>query len=386
MLAFLLVLTAAGLVSDGWQAARTLWHDYGRPTAVYRGAIRDGLAISLNALGENCRQVGQLPGLVVQGALLDRSRNDWILFGESDPTRPGFRLDAIAIALRALRNHLEPPGIDIRPSGRTAGGRQPVQQVRYFGGVGGTIVGKWFFQFDYWMKRVCLGREPAPTSSIPVYWDRAVQALEHEVAACRDLNTACRMRHNRCWLCMGDFHAIEDGNGLVFLTTPLRVVAEDVHDGSEMPADFLSPSDSSGSSDPLAAEFANGLTQHLSEIRRTVPIAQIESFARLLATFTWLLEVDPYHDLDPWLSVAVTPANTPTRVRTLAMQAVRQHTVAVGAARARHRHTLQLWGGVTLSPQLIRARAGDDSLALLCRAVLAARPAGEPVMWTFAYG
>jgi hypothetical protein len=383
ILGLLLVLTAACLVSDGWQAARGLWCDYQRPTAIYRRAIRNGLAVSLNALEKHYRQVGQLPGLDLQGVLLDRTRNDWILFGEPDPSRPSLPLDAIAVAVRALRNHPDPPGVDIRPSGGTADESQPVQRVSYFGGVQGTIVGKWFFQFDYWMKRVSLGQESVPLSSVPVYWHRAVQALEHEVAVCHSTGSAYCIRRNRCWLCMGDFHAIEDSNALAFQSTPLRVLAEDVREGSEIPADFVSPSTTRGISDPLAAEFAARLTEHLPEITRAVPIQQIDSFARLLAGFTWLMEMDPYRDLDPWLNAALTPTHTPGAVPTLAMQTVREHTVVVGENRGRHVHMLQLRGGVVLSPRLIRARAGDDSLAPLCRALLAARPAGDPVMWAF---
>jgi len=45
-----------------------------------------------------------------------------------------------------------------------------------------------------------------------------------------------------------------------------------------------------------------------------------------------------------------------------------------------HQHRLELSGGVLVAPSLVRARAGNNSLFLLYRAVLTARPAGEPTV------
>lgn len=379
----LLLLAVLGSISDGWQAALRIWQELRRPVAVYRRGIGNGLALSLNGL-EARRQMGEkLPGFDLRGVLLDRSQNDWIVFGETDAQRPGLPLAAVAVAVRAMRLHLEAPGIDIRPRRGAGSERQAVQEVRYFGGVGGTVVGTWFFRFDYWMKRMSLAQEAVSVTDIPIYWHRAVEALEHEIRTCTLTGPAQWTRRNRYWLCAGEFAAIEGDDTLVFENTPLRVLTEGSAD--ETGDDAASPCVSRGTDDPLATEYADWLTVHLAELAQVVPVSEIEDFARLLAGLAWLADVDPYRDLRPWLNAALAPAETPTTVSTLAMQAVREHTVMKLGAFVRHQHRLELSGGVLVAPSLIRARAGDDSLFLLHQVVLSARPAGQPTTWRFTF-
>jgi hypothetical protein len=377
------VLAALGLVDDGWQAALRIWQELRRPVAVYRRGIGNGLAISLNGL-EARRQMGEkLPGFDLRGVLLDCWRNDWILFGEASPQRPGLPLAAVAVAVRAMRLHLEAPGIDIRPQRGAGSERQAVQEVRYFGGVGGTVVGMWFFRFDYWMKRMSLGQEAASVAGIPVYWHRAVKALEHEVETCRVPESAHSSRRNRYWLCVGEFAAIEGDDTLVFENTPLLVLTEG--SAEETGESAASPCVSRGTDDPLATEYADWLTAHLAELAQVVPVSEIEDFARLLAGLAWLADVDPYRDLRPWLNAPLAPVETPTAVSTMMMQAVREHTVMQLGAFVRHQHRLELSGGVLVAPALARARVGDDSLLRLYQATQTARPAGQPVTWQFTF-
>jgi hypothetical protein len=381
----LLVLSAVGVVGDGWDTARQLWQEHQRPAAVYRRAIHHGLAISLNDLEKRRERGGQLPGLDIRGVLLDTLHQDWILFGEAAPERSGLLRDAVAIALRAVRLHLEAPGIDIQPRRGAAGADEPVQEVKYFGGVDGTVVGAWFFRFDYWMKRLSLGQEPMPVAGVPVYWHRAVEALEREVAACQTTELEASTRHNRYWLCAGSFPAIEDDDTLVFESTPLQVLTESLHDTSTTTAGPAVPCGSRGTSDPLAAEFAHQLTAHLARLSGVVPVAEIEDFTRLLAGLAWLADVDPYRDLHPWLRAPVTHVDTPDTVSTLTMQAMREHTVAHRRGFVVHQHRIELSGGVLVAPSLIRARASDDALRRLRRAVLTARPADAPGVWRFTF-
>lgn len=383
--ALLLVLAVLGLVNDGWHAVRRLWSDYHRPVVVYRHAVSHGVAVSLNALAESYAKGGQLPQFELHGVLLDWAHNDWILFGEEAPQRPALPRDAVAIALRALRHHLETPGIDIQPQ-RSAGGTAPaVQEVRYFGGVEGSVVGQWFFQFDYWMKRVSLAQEPVPTTDIPVYWHRAVEALERDVKACQTTELGVRVQRNRYWLCASDLTALEGDDTLVFQGSPLRVLAERVIDTHHVGGEPATPCASRGTNDPLAAEFAARLTTHLPALTQVVPVAQIEDFARLLAGVAWLMAMDPYHDVQAWLRAPLHPVETPTTVPTLVMQAVREHTCTQSDTLVRHRHQLELSGGVLVSPSLTRARAGDNSPRLLYRAILMARPPGKPMLWRFTF-
>jgi hypothetical protein len=373
------------LVNDGWDIARRVWHELHRPTAVYRGTISQGLAVSLNSL-ERQQGIGELlPRLDIRGVLLDRVQNDWVLFGEAVPERPGLPLDAIAIALRAVRLHLEAPGIDIQPQRGGRDASQAVQTVRYFGGLAGTVVGKWFFQFDYWMKRTSLGYEPAAVPGLPVYWHRAVEALEREVTT-RPLSGSTRWtRSNRYWLCAGRFAAIEGDDTLTLEHTPLLVLAERVPAAGEAMDSPALPCASRGTDDPLAAEFAHWLTEHLGKVARVVPVAEIEAFSRLLAGFTWLTQQDPYRDLRPWLHAPLAPADTPTTVSTLTRQAGREYPVMQNSSLLRQQYWLELSGGVLIAPELKRSRVRDDSLRLLHRAVLTARPAGKPAVWRFTF-
>jgi hypothetical protein len=127
---------------------------------VYQRAIGNRLAVSLNGLEQRREKGAVLPGMDIRGVMYDRSHNNWILFGEAAPERSGVPLDAVAVALRAIRLHLEAPGIDIRP-------QQGVQIVSYSGGLAGTVVGRWFFLFDHWMKRSALADVAVP--GLPVY-------------------------------------------------------------------------------------------------------------------------------------------------------------------------------------------------------------------------
>lgn len=382
ILALLLALLAVGLLHEGWRLGRDLWHAARRARVVYKLGIRNGIALSLNEYQKKLGRGVRLPGLDFKGALYDRSNDDWVLFGEAGPLRPGLPLDAVAIAMRVSRTALEAPGIDIQPRG--ADRRGPVQQVRYFGGVENTVVGAWFFQFDYWMKRASLDREPKPVPGLPVYWRRAVAELERDVASCASSGRQESSRGNRYWLCAGEFRAVEDGDALVFQSAPLRVLAEKLEKANWAPG-AESPCVSRGTDDPLAAEFANWLTMHLAEVASLAPAAEIEDFAHVMASLAWLAEQDPQRELKPWLKASLSPAETPASVPTLAMETERSHPIPAAGMGAIHRHRLEISGGVLVSPTLSRVAAAGDSIGALAREILRVRPHTSVAEWSFSY-
>ncbi len=134
---------------------------------------------------------------------------------------------------------------------------------------------------------------------------------------------------------------------------------------------------SHGTDDRSAAQFARDLTRNLRRLTGTVPVSQIEDFAKLQAGFSWLIRSDPYRDLDPWLHARLARAATPTQVQGLARSA------EVGPAIGAHRYELRLSGGVMVKPGLKCSRSGDDALMRLRRAILSARPARRPLIWKF---
>ncbi len=384
VLIFLGLLAILGLASDAWQVARRFWLDRQRPVAFSRRPIRSGVAVSLNALEARLGSAGvRLPGFQPRGVLLDRLQNDWILFGEADTTRPSLPLDAVAVALRAVRRELEAPGVDIQP--RRGPGPPAVQEVLYFGGVAGNVVGMWFFTFDHWMKRLALAEVPAPAPGIAPYWERFVQASPSHLEGSRGLDPAHWSRHTRYWLCAGNFTAIEGDDTLDFEETPLHVLAEGLAAepaSHEVPA---SPCASRGTDDPLATEFADSLTKHFRHLTGIVPASEIQDFAVLLAGLAWLDEQDPYRSLRPWLEAPLAHVETPNTVPTLEKHAVRERWHSRSGATVVQRVHLGLTGGVLIHPSLTRARSGDASLTRLHHAVLQAQPAGRPVTWHFSY-
>lgn len=383
-LVFALLLSLIATPCWGCRAGRIAAPNIG---AVFSFNISDGVAISLNSLqGDREKMGGRLPGLKLRGVLFDRKKNDWVLFGDAAPERPGLPADALAIALRAVHTHLDAPGIDIRPRANEEGGHSAVQQIEYTGGVAGSVTGHWFYSFDYWMKRVSLAQEAVPLPDVPVYWQRAITELEREVAECTASTQSQASRHNRWWLCAGGFKATEGDDTLTFEATPLQVLAEGVSPTDKAVADRpSSPCATRGTNDPLAAEYAKWLTEHLDEVSRFVPVVEIEEFSKLLAGFAWLAEMDPYRDLSPWLNKLIVPIETPDTVPTIALQAEREHIVTRGDIRYRHIHQIQMSGGVLVVPTLARTQVTDDSLLRLQHAVLDARPPSNPPNWQFTF-
>jgi hypothetical protein len=371
----LVVLMIAGLLEAGRHATSRYGGEFCRAKASYRKAIRQGLAVSLNEL-ERHPAGNALPGMSIEGVVWDRAENDWVIFGQAAPDRPGLPLDAVALALRAIHQELEAPGVDIRPA--SPHGEESLQTVRYFGGVDRTIVGLWFFQFDFWMKRKSLDCPDAGFPEISSYGREAVLQLEAETAGCTSRDGRKQQRHNRYWLCTDNFQAIEDTDLLAFLTTPLRVRTESV------PGTETSPASGRGT-DALAVRFADQLTAHLKQLSPALPLSLIEDFAQLVAGFSWLATRDPYRDLQPWLDFNVAVVEAPTSVSSLLMKAARSHEIRRWDFVGEHIHEIHLSGGVVIKPRLMLFRSSDASLKRLHKTILENRPQSGVAVWSFTY-
>lgn len=383
LLVVLFVLGALGLVKEGWEAAASRWGEFRRPKAIFTNAFPNGMAISLNGLEQAGATGLRFPGLRIRGVLWDQGHHDWVIFGDAAPDRLSLSVDAVAIALRAVRQELEAPGVDIRPNASPTIGGEVSQKVTYFGGVSNTVVGDWFFRFDYWMKRKSLGLAEETISGIPGYWDNAVSALEQEVEICNAVGSQPRRCYNRYWLQAGDFRAVESDDVLAFDQTAMLVDVESRREAIETTSIQSAATARTNSVDPLAARFARQLTDKLDAIGGVTPILQIEDFAVLMAGFTWLSSVDSYRDLRPWLNRPLAHTETPHSVSNLVMRAVREHPMR--HATGLHQHVMELSGGVVIHPRLIRFRVADQSLAKLRDAILKARPDGKLTFWEFSF-
>lgn len=229
-------------------------------TARFHKSIRGGIAISLNSLQKDPLKAGLLPGMSILGVCLDRFGGDWVLFGEAAPDRPGLPLDALILAFHTARAELEAPGVDIRAASTNAD--EASQKVSYYGGVESSVVGRWFFDFDHWMKRKSLGNADAGFPEIPSYWGQL--SLEWARESAKQRNSSTTERHNRFWLQTDEFTAIEDGDVLTFQSTPLKVC-------QEAQSGFGRSSASQADNDTLAQAFADRLTANLERLSPLCP-------------------------------------------------------------------------------------------------------------------
>jgi hypothetical protein len=350
-------LVVLSLMADACQSLR-------QATKVLR--ITNGVAVSLNALEKS--GVKLLPPMIIRGITIDRVRNDWVIFGDFDPKQKRIPVDAVKVAVNAVRRYLDAPGVDIRP----ASARAKEQVVTYFGGVKSTEVGQWFFVFDYWMKKAALG-ETSIIPQVPVYFQRVVHNMEQQ----RGTAQTRTAQGNRFWLCAGEFTAKEEKDTLTFEETPLHVFAERLNRPGEKGK--ASPCATQGTEDTFATEFAKALTDNLDNIEHLVPIAQIRTFARLLAAITWTTQRDPYRDLTPWLT-PIDAVETPSTVPTLS----KHYKNVQRDDRYIREIRLEMSGGVTLAPKLMLQR-GYEMLLRLHRAIIGARPAVPEPTWNFSF-
>jgi hypothetical protein len=381
---FLVVLAVLGLTVDGWRSVSDFWREQTRPKAAYRRAVEAGVAVSLNGLEKQGNAGALLPAIDICGVLWDRDNNDWIIFGERAPGRTQLPVDAVAVAIRAVRQEMEPPGIDIRPYRGTSDEASSTQQVTYFGGVQRTVVGRWFFQFDYWMKRNSLGQMDVAFAGLSDYWSDAVAQLEHDIAACQTAQSSEQRRHNRHWLCTDEFKAIDGDGVLTFQETPLLVRAESYVGG--LSSWHGAASQGKGSTiDPLAGAYANRITASLPKLAGALPVTQIEDFSRLVAGFAWLANANAYRDLRHWLNAPLALADTPTTVSGLVMRTSREHRMTCAHSSVLHSHSIEMSGGVLVAPSVVRYRVADRSLRCLRKAILHSRPSSSSVIWSFTY-
>jgi hypothetical protein len=222
------------------------------------------------------------------------------------------------------------------------------------------------------MKKAALGETPI-VPQVPVYFQRVVHNIGQQSGSA-PTRTA---QGNRFWLCAGEFSAKEEKDTLTFEETPLHVFAERLKKPGEKGK--TSPCATEGTEDKLATEFAKSLTENLGNIEHLVPIAQIRTFARLLAAITWATQRDPYRDLTPWLT-PIDAVETPATVPTLS----KHYRNVQREERYIREIRLEMSGGVTLSPRLLKER-GYELLMRLQRAVLGARPQREEDVWPFTF-
>jgi hypothetical protein len=113
----------------------------------------------------------EIPMSRVLGATL-KSDGDILIWGLDEEVKyPRIFCDDIILAMKGMTRGGFPPGVTIDPI-INAGNMADRQNVRYFGNVDGTRVGKTFFECDYWMKEIAAGARTAPIARFCSFADR----------------------------------------------------------------------------------------------------------------------------------------------------------------------------------------------------------------------
>jgi len=371
VLPLLLGLLAIGLFMDSFRGAARICGEFSRPKEPWKEAVEHGLAVSMNALERENGEVGNLPLMDIRGAVFDWRNRDWIIWGDkSTNISKGLPLDALRLSIRAATQELEPPGVDIRPSKGSAS-ETSEQRVTYFGGVESTVVGQWFFDFDYWMKSAALGQSAIPAQGILSYSERLER--ETDVVFSEYLGQSEPLSRCRFWLKNGTFVAVEDDSALVFKSTPMLVCAERM--------DNPGPAQVKGGVAEI--RFAEDLTTNLHRLQAVAPVLEIEEFAKLLSAVSWLVKIDPYRDLSAWRNSATKPVDTKSHVATLRKNL--RIPLPDQADGVRKVCAVELSGGVEIGSRTDFRKAADTTLRELGDAILLARPSQKEPVWSFSF-
>jgi hypothetical protein len=331
-----------------------------------------GVAVSLKRLASQVAAnpasgADALPVKLV-GVWIDHAENDVVLLTQPSTDSHGLSPDAIAVASRALR-HRHHPGVDIEPVYDASNRMSDAQNVHYFGGIEGTVVGLWLQVFDYRMKKIAIGDEPA---GFPSY-----AALTKEAMIAGRLTGSAG---NRWWLCLpDDVEIVERGDMMHIASLSLAVRTEVV--APEM-TEAGARSCSSRLANPLADQFAQSMSENLDRLPADMRVQEIRTFTALLAVFTWLDQVDPRftaRNLQHWMV-----GHSPRQVRT-------PDTVPTLRARLEHRRanvvqTLEVAGGVLLEMRLRRLPSAGDAATGLEDAVRRSRPGPDVATWPYSRG
>ena len=307
------------------------------------------------ASDEQLQQLGRITK--VKGLLVDPVARDCILVGERDPSLPALRLDDLVVMLRSVFLHHdgEAPGVTINPNKEDM--RHGLQQVRYFGHVDRTRVGRVCFDADYLMKKIGLSLTPSRVDGVRTYFK----------LSCDEAARSGRKRTevlSRFWYYPVVSRVVTLGNGVLLDRCELAVLCE-VLAGS---VDGRSIENTSDFYHEPSEQFAESFSEHFDELADVWPsIRELRSLSTLAALARGLGRTETPPNLDYWLSEYRVPlVDTPTEIPVV--------------SNASPLHGFEAYGGVVLEALSVRLKQRD--VTAFAEGVLQARRPRDALVWS----
>jgi len=282
-----------------------------------------------------------------KGIVVDASRGDVVVVGVRDPDSPAILLDDLVVALRVARvEKVAYPGLSIEPAPWHADPWE--HRVIYTGKIEGTRLGLVCYEADVLLKKMCLGTVPTGSPDVISPW----------------VLGACYRPARR-----------EEEGGTKTYFYPLGVAVSVVGNAAYLQADRITVqcgTQSGRPADPPLARFLLDLNEHFDEVASYHTVLEdLRNVCCLYALARGLQKVTACPDLGYWLreyrpARVPTPEWTPVIAR--GVRGLSSHRVSAGKIE-------------------VRAEAEyleDGDAVALARIVLESRPAGDPLVWSFA--
>lgn len=297
----------------------------------------------------------------LRGFVYDRDNDDLILVGAIEAGRAPLTLDDLVVALRARLLLGEWPLVSIDPTPETE--KTQLQDVRWKGGIGGTLFGLDLLTADYEMKGLALGYVEAGIPDFRSHWDRWLAANEGSASQQEEVGA-------RFWFypINPDVLTREGVCAIQGLTVGVFTEVLSVKiDGKPI-------EDLKGFKDAPGDAFAKELSQRFAELARDhYAFNRLRGLQELVGVSKALEQLDPRPELSWWLEEyrlleVETPAELP-----------------VARRREQHgRRIAEISGGVHLTALALKVSRGD--ISALREAVLTTRPDPEALRWAFSVG
>jgi hypothetical protein len=325
-----------------------LWSDAraGEPRRFIALSLRE--AERLVVAGGDVSRVSTLAGITdVIGFALD-PRRDVILVGIAEPNRAALSLDSLVAAMRAVIRYKQQPLVSIDPPADPL--RPDMQPVRFEGNLEDSQLGFDLLQADIALKKLALGQWRADVWGVKSY---LALSLDHV----RTHQQVPPVR-SRFWIRAGDVPVSGGERQGALIVHNVQLIVETGVLGNSETAD-----------DPVGRQFAEHVVDAFPDLVLQSPVlGKVPPILRMVTLVQGLARTSAATQLAYWLD-----RYQPGRVRT--DRQLRLETVSQQSTMG----TLELSGGIALSPTLVRLNAGDAGV--LRDIVTSARPRPDALSW-----
>jgi hypothetical protein len=317
----------------------------------------------MTAAGDNTEQIRTLAGITrLVGMVVDESIDDVILVGQNTAGRDPINLDDLVVAMRAVLVHNEYPYVSID---RTAESDKTGQQAVHFkGGIENTQFGHDLLAADITLKKLSLGLISAQIWGVESYLSLSVQEICDGQANLED------RIGSRFWFYPKSTSLSFRRGVFVIFDTTLGIetrVQYAIIEGKTV-------IDLSGVRDKIGDRFSRQVEASLDDLGNAYPeIQRLKTLLDLVAVAVGMRDVRPKPNVIFWLKDYV-----PRHVSTLTKYDLIRKTEQVKGKDDRIRE-VELNGGITLNPIVLRLRAGD--VEALRDAVIKSRPTKDTLTW-----